>query len=117
MVLMAGYNRLDDVANSVATSVVQGGAGSQVVVEGVALLAGELCFRDQAGQVLENLVAPEADHAIAVALQLGCPPSVGCGLHYVVTAVDFDCELMFWAREIDDIPPNRVLPTKPQPRK
>ena len=51
MILMAGYNRLDGVANSVATSVVLGRTRSQIVIEGVALLARELCFRNQAGQV------------------------------------------------------------------
>jgi hypothetical protein len=41
-------------------------------------------------------------------------PRVICARHYrVLPTVDFDCQACGQAREIDDIPANRVLTPKP----
>jgi hypothetical protein len=57
----------------------------------------------------EDVIVPEAEHAIAALLE---PARARLTLIRMLSAIDLNDELRLGAKEIDDIRPNRVLATE-----
>src|SRR5579862_5714473 len=65
---------------------------------------------DHAVEVVDDLIVPEADHAIAVSGQLGGARRVGLPMRGVLAAVELDRQLQRGTGEVDDTPADRMLP-------
>ena len=68
-------------------------------------------FHDPVG-VLKDIVVPEPNDAVALALEPTGAPCVALKLSSVLTAIDFDDELALKADEIDDEPSDGRLATE-----
>ena len=67
---------------------------------------------DHAGEIMHDVIVPEADDAIAAARDLQGAGCVFFHLLRVLTAVEFNRELAAGAGEIDDMRSDRMLPPK-----
>src|ERR1700730_14688003 len=67
---------------------------------------------EHAGEIMHDVIVPEADHAVAATRDLQCAGCVFLRLPRVLAAVEFNRELAAGAGEIDDMRSDRMLPPK-----
>ena len=61
--------------------------------------------------IRQYIVIPEADNAITQRVQSSCPTCILFNSVCVLTAVEFDDQLAGWNGEISNMTPDRVLPS------
>ena len=67
---------------------------------------------EHAGEIMHDVIVPEADHAVAMARDLKGAGGVAFRLLGVLTAVELDREFATGTGEIDDVRSDRMLPPK-----
>jgi hypothetical protein len=64
------------------------------------------------GQMLEDQLGFEAQHAVTEAAQLAITPGIGSALELMAATVDFHDEFRLWSYQVDNEPSDDHLPAK-----